>query len=60
MQHAYDFYKPDMSSEYPTLDGKLTVQCYTSALDTCYQRFRQKAALHGIAYLPLCSSYILL
>ena len=24
MQHAYDFYKPDMLSEYPIVDGKLS------------------------------------
>ena len=43
-QHAYDFYKPDMSSEYATVDGKLSVQCYLSSLDKCYQSYRQKAA----------------
>ncbi|XP_064548219.1 hydroxymethylglutaryl-CoA synthase 1 [Drosophila montana] len=42
MEHAYDFYKPDLSSEYPTVDGKLSIQCYLSALDTCYRRYRQK------------------
>lgn len=42
MDHAYDFYKPDLSSEYPTVDGKLSIQCYLSALDTCYQLYRQK------------------
>ncbi|XP_055916960.1 hydroxymethylglutaryl-CoA synthase 1 [Eupeodes corollae] len=42
MEHAYDFYKPDLSSEYPTVDGKLSIQCYLSALDTCYQLYRKK------------------
>ncbi|ALC41505.1 Hmgs [Drosophila busckii] len=42
MEHAYDFYKPDLSSEYPTVDGKLSIQCYLSALDTCYRLYRQK------------------
>lgn len=37
MDHVYDFYKPDMSSEYPTVDGKLSIQCYLTALDRCYQ-----------------------
>lgn len=47
MQHAYDFYKPDLSSEYPTVDGPLSIQCYLSALDNCYQLYRKKfAALH--------------
>lgn len=44
MKHAYDFYKPDLTSEYPTVDGKLSIQCYLSALDHCYQLYRSKAA----------------
>ena len=43
MQHAYDFYKPNLMSEYPVVDGKLSVQCYLSALDECYKQFCQKA-----------------
>nr|P54961.1 RecName: Full=Hydroxymethylglutaryl-CoA synthase 1; Short=HMG-CoA synthase 1; AltName: Full=3-hydroxy-3-methylglutaryl coenzyme A synthase 1 [Blattella germanica]ALM02099.1 hydroxymethylglutaryl-CoA synthase 1 [synthetic construct]CAA52032.1 hydroxymethylglutaryl-CoA synthase [Blattella germanica] len=42
MQHAYDFYKPDLSSLYPTVDGKLSIQCYLSALDHCYQLYCSK------------------
>ncbi|KAL7989056.1 hypothetical protein Chor_007975 [Crotalus horridus] len=42
MQHAYDFYKPDMVSEYPVVDGKLSIQCYLSALDRCYNVYRKK------------------
>ncbi len=42
MQHAYDFYKPDMVSEYPVVDGKLSIQCYLSALDRCYTVYRNK------------------
>ncbi|XP_069077608.1 hydroxymethylglutaryl-CoA synthase, cytoplasmic isoform X2 [Pleurodeles waltl] len=42
MQHAYDFYKPDMVSEYPVVDGKLSIQCYLSALDRCYSIYRKK------------------
>ncbi|EDW02310.1 hydroxymethylglutaryl-CoA synthase 1 [Drosophila grimshawi] len=42
MEHAYDFYKPDLSSEYPTVDGKLSIQCYLSALDICYRLYRKK------------------
>ncbi|KAJ8924336.1 hypothetical protein NQ315_007132 [Exocentrus adspersus] len=39
VKHVYDFYKPDLTSEYPTVDGKLSIQCYLSALDHCYQQF---------------------
>lgn len=41
-KHAYDFYKPDLTSEYPVVDGKLSVQCYLEALDNCYQSYCQK------------------
>jgi len=44
MEHAYDFYKPDLSSEYPVVDGKLSIQCYLAAVDTCYQRYADKAS----------------
>lgn len=47
MQHVYDFYKPDLSSEYPVVDGRLSIQCYLSALDQCYRRYKQKAASRG-------------
>ncbi|XP_074858816.1 hydroxymethylglutaryl-CoA synthase, mitochondrial [Carettochelys insculpta] len=42
MEHAYDFYKPDLASEYPVVDGKLSIQCYLQALDQCYSVFRKK------------------
>lgn len=42
MKHAYDFYKPDLTSEYPVVDGKLSIQCYLSALDNCYRLYHQK------------------
>lgn len=48
MQHAYDFYKPNMDSEYPVVDGKLSVKCYLHALDKCYQAYTEKAAHTGI------------
>lgn len=43
MAHAYDFYKPNLSSEYPVVDGKLSIQCYLGALDLCYERYIEKA-----------------
>jgi len=55
MQHVYDFYKPDMSSEYPVVDAKLSIQCYLSALDTCYRLYKQKAAKRGANGLTLAS-----
>lgn len=48
MKHVYDFYKPDLSSEYPAVDSKLSIECYLSALDKCYQSYREKSAkLHS-------------
>ncbi|KAL0273315.1 UNVERIFIED_CONTAM: hypothetical protein PYX00_006013 [Menopon gallinae] len=44
MTHAYDFYKPDMLSEYPVVDGPLSIKCYFSALDKCYNRYKEKAS----------------
>lgn len=40
--HKYDFYKPDMASNYPVVDGKLSVKCYLNALMECYRGFKTK------------------
>ncbi|XP_073212379.1 hydroxymethylglutaryl-CoA synthase, mitochondrial isoform X5 [Lepidochelys kempii] len=42
MEHVYDFYKPDLASEYPMVDGQLSIQCYFRALDQCYSIYRKK------------------
>ncbi|XP_073011693.1 hydroxymethylglutaryl-CoA synthase [Typha latifolia] len=42
MAHVYDFYKPNLASEYPVVDGKLSQTCYLMALDSCYRRFCSK------------------
>ncbi|KAE9353149.1 Hydroxymethylglutaryl-CoA synthase [Phytophthora fragariae] len=41
--NVWDFYKPNVSSEYPTVDGKLSNSCYLHALDECYQLFCKKS-----------------
>ena len=57
MQHAYDFYKPDLTSEYPIVDGHFSVSCYTEAVDACYKAYNkrevtlQKAALNGSVHI---------
>lgn len=33
----YDFYKPQMLSEYPAVDGRLSQQVYINAVDSCYR-----------------------
>lgn len=50
--HAYDFYKPVMDSEYPIVDGQLSVVCYLNALDKCYNQYKKK-------YLTLTSNHLL-
>jgi len=42
MANVYDFYKPDLASEYPVVDGKLSQTCYLQAIDLCYRRFCKK------------------
>ena len=54
MQHAYDFYKPDLTSEYPIVDGHFSIKCYTEALDACYKAYNNrevqlKKAMNGSA-----------
>ena len=40
--HAYDFYKPDLTSEYPIVDGHFSIQCYTEAVDACYKAYNAR------------------
>lgn len=41
-QNTYDFYKPNMYSEYPVVNGAETVDCFVRAIDSCYSLFRQR------------------
>lgn len=40
--HAYDFYKPDFTSEYPVVDGHFSIKCYTQAVDACYKAYNNR------------------
>lgn len=40
--HAYDFYKPDLTSEYPIVDGHFSIKCYTEAVDACYKAYNAR------------------
>lgn len=42
MEHVWDFYKPDLTSEFPVVDGHLSNSCYLKALDICYNRYIDK------------------
>lgn len=39
VKHAYDFYKADLTSEYPLVDGQYSIKCYTEAVDKCYEAY---------------------
>lgn len=62
MQHVYDFYKPDLASEYPTVDGKLSIECYLHSLDRCYSLYCKKARnakiLEGNSLLNSADAFI--
>ncbi|KAM0689128.1 hypothetical protein Q7P36_011205 [Cladosporium allicinum] len=42
IKHAYDFYKADLTSEYPIVDGHYSLQCYTEAVDACYKAYNAR------------------
>lgn len=48
--HCWDFFKPNMDSEYPEVNGSLSQTCFLTALDDCYGRFKTKhLRSHGSA-----------
>lgn len=47
MEHAYDFYKPDFTSEYPVVDGHFSLTCYTKSLDHAYKNYSKKVVGAG-------------
>jgi hydroxymethylglutaryl-CoA synthase len=42
VRHAYDFYKPDLTSEYPIVDGHFSIKCYLEAVDACYKAYNAR------------------
>lgn len=42
MAHVYDFYKPQMDSQYPRVDGPLSLQNYFESLENCYDNLKKK------------------
>mmetsp|Transcript_32268 Transcript_32268/g.126275 ORF Transcript_32268/g.126275 Transcript_32268/m.126275 type:complete len:313 (+) Transcript_32268:607-1545(+) len=47
MEHTYDFFKPRLGCEYPTVNGAETLSCYLRALDRCYQRLKKRTGSTG-------------
>lgn len=52
MEHAYDFYKPDFTSEYPYVEGHHSLVCYVKALDHTYKAYSKKAISKGLVQTP--------
>jgi len=44
MANTYDFYKPNLSSEYPEVDGPVSVVTYVASLDATYNIYKEKVA----------------
>ena len=42
MNNCYDFYKPDPTKEYPTVDGGLSIDVYFKALEFCTEKLFEK------------------
>ena len=45
MKNAYDFYKPNPSSEYPVVDGHYSLECYLEALYNCLFNYINKKGI---------------
>ena len=45
MKNSYDFYKPNPSSEYPTVDGHHSLDCYLEALYNCLNNYNKKKGI---------------
>jgi hydroxymethylglutaryl-CoA synthase len=56
--NVYDFYKPDPTTEYPTVDGAHSQTCYYQAIQDVYQRFCTRFERHhGIAMSATAIDY---
>lgn len=41
----YDFYKANMASAYPLVDGQLSIESYLTALEHCYTSFSERTTV---------------
>lgn len=42
MAHEYDFFKPTLDSEYPTVNGQVSIRSYLLSLMNCYKQLKAK------------------
>lgn len=43
MENVYDFYKPNLSSPFPVVDGQFSNLCYLHSLEVCFSRLLEKS-----------------
>lgn len=55
--HVWDFFKPDHTVEYPTVDGALSQVCYYQALEDVYNRFVDKMSKEKDDYDATSADY---
>lgn len=52
MEHVYDFYKPNLHSLFPVVDGALSQTCYLKSVDKCYAGYTAKfERIHGRPFI---------
>lgn len=44
IKHVYDFYKPNFKTEYPHVDGQLSIRYYLDSLEASYDGYLKKSA----------------
>lgn len=49
MGNWWDFFKPELSSEYPSVDGPLTLHSYIGGLEQSYENYIAKEAKKAAA-----------
>ena len=54
----WDFYKPRMMSEYPTVDGKHSLACYLRAVDDTYNRTLERFRKGHAEVLPAGATHV--
>lgn len=54
---VYDFYKPSGTTEYATVDGKLSQNAYLTAVDRCWAGLKKKRTAAGAETPPSLDAY---
>lgn len=54
--HVYDFYKPHPSSEYPCVDGPLSIEAYLKAISHAFEDFKKRS--NNIASIDSSTAFL--